>query len=59
MTGRLSHNNDDTAARVCEVCDNGTSVENGEFGDDTAYLRSVVDDGVEASQRNQNVLALT
>jgi len=48
VTERLSQDDDDTAARVYEVCDNSTSVENGELGDDTAYVRLVVDDGVEA-----------
>lgn len=41
VTERLSQNDNDAAARVCVVCDRGTSVENGES----------VDDGVE---RNQN-----
>ncbi|XP_060881765.1 uncharacterized protein LOC132953272 [Metopolophium dirhodum] len=48
VTERLCENDNDAVARVCEVYDRGTSVENGESVDDTAYWRPVVDDGVEA-----------
>lgn len=50
---RLSQNDDDTAGRVDEVCDSGTSVKSGELVDDTRHWRPMVDDGVEASERNQ------
>jgi len=50
---RLSQNDDDTAGRVDEVCDSGTSVKNGELVDVTRHWRPMVDDGVETSERNQ------
>jgi len=46
----LSQDDDDNVGRVCEVCDNGTSVENGEWVDDTTYVRAAVDGGMEVIQ---------
>jgi len=58
----LSWNDGGTAGRNDEVRGSGNSAENGELVDDTACLRSVVNDGVEASdeiridRREQNYM---
>jgi len=50
----LSRNDGFTAVDVGGAGDTDTSVDNDETVDDTAYWRPVFDDGVEASEINQN-----